>query len=119
VPGIPSLTRLAAAVAAAGAAAALAGCGPIDAALGQQWAVVNFKPDTTAATLAQVRQTCSQVPHVRPVARSQVKSSLGVTYSVRYKTSHATEANLAALQSCLLGFTAVAGVSFEDISDQG
>ena len=93
--------RVAAAVVAAGAAVALAGCGQIDAALSKQWAVVDFKPDTTAATLAQVL------------------SALDVTYSVRYETSHASEANLAALQKCLLGFTAVSGVSFQDISDQG
>jgi hypothetical protein len=119
VPGTPVLRRLAAVVVAAGAAVALAGCGQIDAALGKQWAVVDFKPDTTAATLTQVRQTCSHVPNVRPVARTQVRSGLDVTYSVRYATSHATEANLATLQKCLLGFSAVAGVSFEDISDQG
>ena len=113
------LTRIAAVVVAAGAAVALAGCGQIDAALGKQWAVVDFKPDTTAATLAQVRKTCASVPNVRPVGPAQVKSGLDVTYSVRYETSHASNANLAALQKCLLGFTAVSGVSFQDISDQG
>jgi hypothetical protein len=113
------LTRAAAVVVAAGAVAALGGCGQIDAALGKQWAVVDFKPDTTAATLVQVRKTCAHVPNVRPVGPAQVKSSLDVTYSVRYETSHASNANLAALQKCLLGFSAVAGVSFEDVSDQG
>jgi hypothetical protein len=113
------LTRLTALVAAGCAAAALAGCGQIDAALSRQWAVVDFKPDTTAATLARVRQACSRVPNVHPVTRSVVASNVDVTYSVRYATSHATEANLAALQTCLLGFSAVSGVSFEDISDKG
>ncbi|HEU5418107.1 MAG TPA: hypothetical protein VFV41_10485 [Streptosporangiaceae bacterium] len=119
MPGTPVLTRLAALVVAAGAVAALAGCGQIDAALGKQWAVVDFRPDTTVATLTQVRQACAHVPNVRPMGRAQVHSGLDVTYSVRYETSHASEANLAALQKCLLGFSAVSGVSFEDISDQG
>jgi hypothetical protein len=67
----------------------------------------------------QVRKSCSHVPNVRPMGRTQVRTGLDITYSVRYETSHASEANLAALQKCLLGFSAVAGVQFEDISDQG
>jgi len=34
---------------------ALAGCSQINAALSKQWAVVNFKPDTTAGTLANIQ----------------------------------------------------------------
>jgi len=98
---------------------ALAGCSQIDAALGKQLAVVNFKPDTTASTLLKVRKACSHVPNVRPLTQSSASSQLEVTYSVRYQTSKATGANLAALKTCLQRFSAVSGVSFKDTGNKG
>ncbi len=44
----------------------LAGCAKFDAALGQQWAVVQFKTNTPVATQLKVRAACSHVPNVRP-----------------------------------------------------
>jgi hypothetical protein len=129
IPGVPAaraltsarglLPALLAGAAVTAAAAALAGCGQVDAALSKQWAVVNFRPDTTVATLIKVRDACSHVPNVRPVTASSVTGDLDATYSVRYVTSKASGANLAALQTCLEKFSAVSGVSIQDISDQG
>jgi hypothetical protein len=96
---------------------ALASCGQVDAALSKQWAIVKFRPDTAVSTLVKVRETCSHVPNVRPV--KAVTSSLDANYSVRYLTSKASGANLAALQKCLEQFTVVTGVSIRDISGQG
>lgn len=102
--------------AAAVAVLALAGCGQVDAALSKQWAVVNFKPDTTVSTLLQVRETCSHVPNVQPVTVSSVPAHLAVNFSLRYQTSKATGRNLAALQTCLEQFPAVSGVSFKQVT---
>jgi len=98
---------------------ALAGCSQIDAALSKQWAVVTFKPDTTVSTLLKVREACSHVPNVRPLTAPRTASQLAVTYSVRYQTSKATGADLAALKACLERFSAVSGVSFRDTGNKG
>jgi hypothetical protein len=97
---------------------ALGGCSQINAALSKQWAVVSFKPDTTVRTLLKVREACSHVPNVRPLGPPAVSSELDMTYSVRYQTSKATGANLAALKSCLQRFSAVSGVSFRDTGNK-
>jgi hypothetical protein len=98
------------------AVAALAGCSGVNAALAKQWAVVNFRPDTTVATLLKVRAACSHVPHVQPLTLSAVSSDLNINYSVRYKTSKATGSDLAALRTCLEKYPAVTGVTFQDQS---
>lgn len=95
---------------------ALAGCGHVDAALSKQWATVNFKPDTTTATVAKVRQACSHVPHLRPLPASAVSSELDIRYSVRYEVEHASGQDFAALKACLGHFPAVSGVSITDIA---
>src|SRR5579872_5784714 len=55
----------AAAAAALAVGVAVAGCAKFDAALGQQWATVIFKPDTSIPTMLQVRSACSHIPNVR------------------------------------------------------
>ena len=40
-------------------------------------------------------------------------------YSVRYRTDHASDADLAQLQQCLQRFPAVPGIDFEDSGDAG
>lgn len=105
------------------ASVALAGCSGVDAALGKQWAVVNFHDDTKVSTLIQVRAACSHVPNVRPLPASEsgpsVAGDVNATYSVRYQVSHASAANLEALRTCLQRFSSVAGVAIQDVADQG
>jgi hypothetical protein len=110
-------------VALAGAAAALlgslAGCAKMDAALDQQWMVVDFQPNTTMATALQVRAACSHIQNAPPMALPAQHTVENVMYGVRYDTTNATPANLAELQVCLQRFKSVAGVDPEDAGDEG
>jgi hypothetical protein len=99
--------------------AGAAGCAKFDAALGQQWATVNFKPNTSAATLLKVRAACSHVPNARPEALPKVRSTANMIYALTYRTDHASDADLAELQQCLQRFPVVAGIDFQDSGDAG
>jgi hypothetical protein len=94
--------------------ATLAGCAKFDAALGRQWAVVQFKPNTSVATLLKVRAACSHVPNVRPEALPPGRKTLDMIYAVRFRTDNASDANLAQLQQCLQHFPSVTGIDFQD-----
>lgn len=99
--------------------AASAGCAKFDAALGQQWATVQFKPDTSVATLLKVRTACSHVPEVHPEALPAKQTAGDMIYALKFRTDHASDANLAQLQQCLQHFPQVAGIEFEDSGDAG
>lgn len=101
------------------AAAGLAGCAKFDAALGQQWATVDFKAATPAATVLQVRAACSHVPnvHAKPVPRG-VNPAITM-YTLTYSTTNASDANLAQLQQCLQHFPSVTGIEFGDAGEDG
>src|SRR5215471_20226365 len=90
------------AVAAAGIVAALGltGCAKMDAALAQQWMVVNFGPGTSAATALQVRAACSHIENAPPLALPAKRSAATVMYDIRFDTTKASPANVAELQSC-------------------
>jgi hypothetical protein len=83
----------------------------MNAALGQQWIVVQFAPGTSVATARHVVAACSRVPHLRlagPVRGSAAQP--GVVDSVRYDATTASGADMARLETCLLRFrSAVAG----------
>lgn len=119
------ITRARAASAAAAGAVALAaglglaGCAKFDAALGQQWATVTFKPDTTIATMLQVRTGCAHIPNVQAEALPRRQNAVTMAGGVTYRTDHASDANLAQLQQCLQRYTSVAGIDFEDAGDAG
>ena len=106
---------------AAAAALAVAGCGRIDAALSRQWATVNFRPDTSAAVMAAAGRACGGEPGVRPAAAPVVPGTAGAPSSVRYDVSHASAADLVALQRCLVAHFpgSVLGVSVKDVANQG
>jgi hypothetical protein len=98
----------------------IAGCSKFDAALGQQWATVNFKPNTSIATLLKVRAACSGIPNVRPEALPHKQTAATMMYALAYRTDNATDANLAQLQQCLTRFRSVVeGISFGDSGDAG
>jgi hypothetical protein len=107
------------AAAAALLAAGTAGCAKFDAALGQRWATVQFKPNTSVATLLKIRTACSHVPEVHPEALPAKRTPGDMIYALKYRTDHASDANLAQLQQCLQHFPQVAGIDFEDSGDAG
>jgi hypothetical protein len=114
--------RGSAAVAAAAALAlgvAVAGCAKFDAALGQQWATVSFKPDTTISTMLQVRSACSRIPNVRAEKLPKHQNEITMNGAVTYRTDNASDANLAQLQQCLERHPSVAGIDFEDSGSEG
>jgi hypothetical protein len=96
-----------------------AGCAKFDAALGQQWATVSFKPDTSIATMLKVRTACSHIPNVRAEALPRQQNAVTMAGGVTYRTDNANDANLAQLQQCLQRYPSVAGVDFEDSGDAG
>jgi hypothetical protein len=96
---------------------ALTSCAKFDASLGQQWAVVHFKSDTSVATLLKVRAACSHLPNVHAEKLPKVRDAATMIYALRYQTNKASDANLAALQVCLQRFPSVAGIDFEDSGD--
>ena len=101
------------------AAAALAGCSRIDAALGQRQAVVSF---TSSATLAQrlaVRGACAKTPNVTP---EPLPSNMNAPYAlaqVIYQINQASDADVALLEECLHKFPTVTGVTLQDSADEG
>jgi len=108
------------AAAAVVAVLALTGCAKMDAALAQQWMVVNFGPGTSAATALQVRAACSHIENAPPLALPAQRSAATVMYDIRFDTTKASPANVAELQSCLEKFApAVQGVTLQDTADQG
>jgi hypothetical protein len=112
--------RASAAVAAAAALGlAVAGCSKFDAALGQQWATVSFKPDTTIATMLQVRSDCNHIPNVRAEALPHPQNQITMNGAITYRTDNASDANLAQLQQCLQRYPSVEGIDFEDSGSDG
>ncbi|HEX4657482.1 MAG TPA: hypothetical protein VH307_08865 [Streptosporangiaceae bacterium] len=118
------LPRRAAAAAALVAALAvgatgLAGCAKFDSALGQRWATVSFKADTSIATLLKVRAACSHIPNVRAEALPRKQTPTTMISALTYRTDNASDANLAQLQQCLQKFPSVQGIQFGDSGDAG
>lgn len=97
----------------------LAGCAKMDAALAQQWMVVNFSPDTTPATALHVRAACSHIHNVPPMALPEKRTPAAVVYGIRFDTTNASPANVAELQTCLQKYPSVRGVTPQDTADQG
>jgi len=117
-----SLGLRAAAVAAAGAVALLAvtGCAKMDSALDKQWIVVDFSPDTSAATALHVRAACSHIQNTPPLALPSTHSVINILYGVRYDTTNSSPANVAELDTCLQKFgSVIQGLDPEDASDEG
>jgi hypothetical protein len=105
--------------AAAVALAALAGCSQFNAALGQRQAVVSFRPDTPLSQRLAVRSTCAKVPAVKAQPLPSDLNSPYALQQVTYRIDHATNADIARLQTCLDKFPAVAGVTLQDSTDMG
>ena len=101
------------------AAAALAGCSQFDAALGQRQAVVSFQPGTPVPQRLAVRSACAKVP---AVIAQPLPSDLSSPYALQqltFRINHASDADVAQLETCLAKFPSVAGVTLQDSSDEG
>lgn len=97
----------------------LTGCAKMDAALAQQWMVVDFSPGTPAATALHVRVACSHIENAPPLALPDKRTAATVMYDIRFDTTNATPANVAELQTCLEKFPSVRGVTPQDTGDEG
>ena len=101
------------------AAAALAGCSQFDAALGQRQAVVSFRPGTPVPQRLAVRSACAKVP---AVTAQPLPSNLNSPYALQqltFRIDHASDAEVAQLETCLAKFPSVVGVVLQDSSDEG
>ncbi|MGH3305291.1 MAG: hypothetical protein ACRDOK_27235 [Streptosporangiaceae bacterium] len=97
----------------------LTGCAKMDAALDQQWLVVDFGEGTSVAAALHVRAACSHIQNTPPMALPAKRTFVAMMYGVRYDTTNASPANLAELQTCLQRFPSVQGVEPEDAGDEG
>jgi hypothetical protein len=111
--------RVAGAVMAAVAAAALAGCAQFDAALGQRQAIVSFRDGTPVPQRLAVRSTCAKVPAVTPQPLPSNLSSPYALQQLTFQINHASDAEVAQLETCLAKFPSVVGVTLQDSSDEG
>ena len=119
VVGTGRRRRLAGAVMALVAMAALAGCSRFDAALGQRQAVVSFRAGTSVTQRLAVRSACAKVP---AVAAQPLPSDLSSPYALQqltFQINHASDTDVARLETCLAKFPSVAGVTLQDSSDEG
>jgi hypothetical protein len=108
-------TRLAACSALA-VAATLCGCSRMDAALGQQWVVVQLASNTSLATAKHVTAICSRASGLRadPVRPTSPGRIVG---SVRFISTRASDADMARLQQCLQRFPSVQGLMMSEPGD--
>jgi hypothetical protein len=107
------------AISAAAAVAAISGCSSMDAALGQSWVDVTFKPNTTVAMIQKVRSTCSHVQNVSAYPLPKKHTVLNLMAGVRFNTTNASDANVAQLQQCVQKFGSVQGFTPGDTGDEG
>ena len=88
----------------------------MNAALGQQWVIVQLASNTSIATARQVTAACSDLPGLHP-ERVKPTAPGGVVGSIRFDATHATDADMARLQGCLQRFPAVQGLTMGEPGD--
>ncbi len=119
VTGARRRRRLAGALLVLGATAALVGCSRFDAALGQRQAVVSFRAGASVPQRLAVRSACAKVPAVTAQPLPSDLSSPYALQQLTFQINHASDADVAKLETCLAKFPAVAGVTLQDSSDDG
>ena len=119
VVGVRRRRRLTGACLALVATAALAGCARFDAALGQRQAVVSFRDGTPVPQRLTVRSTCAKVPAVTAQPLPSDLSSPYALQQLTFQINHASDAEVAQLETCLAKFPSVVGVVLQDSSDEG
>jgi hypothetical protein len=119
VTGARRRRRLAGALLVLSVTGALAGCSRFDAALGQRQAVVSFRAGTSVPQRLAVRSACAKVPAVTAQPLPSDLSSPYALQQLTFQISHASDTDVARLETCLAKFRAVAGVTLQDSSDEG
>jgi hypothetical protein len=119
VVGAARRRRLTGACLALVAVTALAGCARFDAALGQRQAVVSFRDGTPVPQRLAVRSTCAKVPAVTAQPLPSDLSSPYALQQLTFQINHASDAEVAQLETCLAKFPSVTGVTLQDSSDEG
>jgi hypothetical protein len=99
--------------------AALAGCSQFSQALGQREAVVSFRPGTPVSQRLSVRSTCARIHAVTAPPLPSDLSSPYALHQLTFRIDHASDADVARLETCLTRFPGVAGVTLQDSSDAG
>ena len=99
--------------------AALTGCSQFDAALGQRQAVVSFRSGTPLSQRLAVRSTSAKVPAVKAQPLPSDLNSPYALQQVTFRVDHASNADIARLETCLAKFPAVAGITLQDSTDMG
>lgn len=84
------------------------------AALGQQWVVVQFNPNTPLATARHVITACSRLPGARPEAVSAAAPGANFVSTANIDVTSASSADLARLQVCLQRYGSVQGLTLQD-----
>ena len=100
-------------------AAALTGCSRFDAALGQRKAIVSFRAGTPVSQRLAVRSTCAKVPAVTAQPLPSDVNSPYALQQVTFQVNHASDADVARLETCLAKFPAVVGITLQDSTDMG
>jgi hypothetical protein len=95
----------------------LGGCAEFDASLGQQQAIVSFKPGTSTAERLAVRAACAKPPGVAAQAVPDLKKYPYALEELTYTVSKASNAQIANLSKCLDAFSSVEGMTLQDSSD--
>jgi hypothetical protein len=96
----------------------LGGCAEFNASLGQQQAIVSFKPGTSTAQRLAVRDACAKSPGVSAQAVPNLKKYPYALEELTYDVSKATNAQIAGLSNCLNRFPSeVEGMTIQDSSD--
>ncbi len=121
LPGVVDVSRrrLAGTALILAAAAALAGCAQFDKALGQREAIVSFRSSTPVSQRLSVRSTCAKVPAVTAPPLPSDLSSPYALQQIIFRIDHASDADVARLETCLQKFPGVAGITLQDTSDTG
>jgi hypothetical protein len=101
------------------AAASLAGCAQFDKALGQQWIVVTFAPNTTVATAKHVVSVCSHIPNLPLIGTVKPDTGdPGIVDEVNFNSTKASTAEMAELETCMNKFpNIVQGFTQQDDGD--
>jgi hypothetical protein len=92
-------------------------CSQFDKSLGQQQALISFKPDTSNAVRLQVRAACGKLRNVTPAPIAKGVPISSALSEVVYQINNADPADVARLEVCLQKYPSVAGVDITDSSD--
>ena len=95
------------------------GCSQFGKSLGQQQALVSFKPGAPASARLQVRAACGKLPNVVPAPVAKNVPQSASLSEITFQIDKADPADIARLQECLQKYPVVAGIDIQDSTDNG